>query len=172
MRSLYVACLYRAVNMKNNNDLTMTRVPLLLAALFVCGCEVHVNQDTDIEYLQAPGMEDKNLPFSSAVRVGDLLFLSGSVGVLPGTLDLADGGIQGETRQTMENIKSAVETFGSSMDRVVKCTVFLADISEWGAMNEVYRTYFENPPARSALGASGLALGARTEIECIATVSD
>ncbi len=57
-----------------------------------------------------------------------------------------------------------------SMDKVVKCTVFLADMSEWGAMNEVYKTYFENPPARSALGANGLALNARTEIECIAVV--
>ena len=150
----------------------MNRLPLLLAALAVCGCEVTINHDADVEYLQAPGTEDLNLPFSSAVRVGDTLYLSGSIGVIPGTLDLAEGGIQGETRQTLENIRSVVETFGSSMDRVVKCTVFLADIAEWGAMNEVYRTFFENPPARSALGASGLALGARVEIECIAVVSD
>jgi enamine deaminase RidA (YjgF/YER057c/UK114 family) len=70
----------------------------------------------------------------------------------------------------MENMKAVLEQFGSSMDRVVKCTVFLADIGEWAAMNEVYRTYFVNPPARSALGSSGLALNARVEIECIATV--
>jgi enamine deaminase RidA (YjgF/YER057c/UK114 family) len=71
----------------------------------------------------------------------------------------------------MENIKAALGRLGSSMDEVVKCTVFLADISEWAAMNEVYVEYFPNNlPARSALGASGLALGARTEIECIATV--
>jgi reactive intermediate/imine deaminase len=150
----------------------MTRLPLLLAALFVVGCEVHVHENSEVEYLQAPGTEDKNLPFSSAVRVGDLLFLSGSIGVLPGTLELAEGGIQGETRQTMDNIKRTLETFGSSMDKVVKCTVFLADMSEWGAMNEVYRDYFENPPARSALGASGLALGSRVEIECIAVLED
>jgi len=150
----------------------MNRLPLLLAALAVCGCEVSINHDADVEYLQAPGTEDLNLPFSSAVRVGDTLYLSGSIGVIPGTLDLAEGGIQGETRQTLENIRSVVETFGSSMDRVVKCTVFLADMAEWGAMNEVYRTFFENPPARSALGASGLALGARVEIECIAVLSD
>jgi reactive intermediate/imine deaminase len=158
--------------MMNINDLTMTRLPLLLAALFVVGCEVHVHENSEVEYLQAPGTEDKNLPFSSAVRVGDLLFLSGSIGVLPGTLELAEGGIQGETRQTMDNIKRTLETFGSSMDKVVKCTVFLADMSEWGAMNEVYRDYFENPPARSALGASGLALGSRVEIECIAVLED
>lgn len=150
----------------------MKRIALLLAALLASGCEVHVNQGSDVEYLQAPGTEDLNLPFSSAVRVDNTLYLSGSIGNIPGTMDLAAGGIQGETRQTMENIKTTLETFGSSLDRVVKCTVFLADMAEWGAMNEVYRTYFENPPARSALGASGLALDARVEIECIAVVGD
>ena len=104
------------------------------------------------------------------MRVGDTLYVSGNIGNIPGTLELAEGGIQGETRQTLENIKRVVERFGSSMDRVVKCTVFLADMAEWGAMNEVYRTYFTNPPARSALGASGLALNARVEIECIAVI--
>ena len=150
----------------------MERIALLLAVSLACGCEVHVNHRADVEYLQAPGTEDLNLPFSSAVRVDNTLYLSGSIGVIPGTMDLAEGGIQGETRQTMENIKKTLETFGSSLDRVVKCTVFLADMAEWGAMNEVYRTYFENPPARSALGASGLALDARVEIECIAVVDD
>jgi 2-iminobutanoate/2-iminopropanoate deaminase len=150
----------------------MKRIALVLAASLAVGCEVHVNQHSEVEYLQAPGTEDLNLPFSSAVRVGDTLYLSGSIGNIPGTLELAEGGIQGETRQTMENIRQVLETFGSSMDRVVKCTVFLADMAEWGAMNEVYRTYFENPPARSALGASGLALDARVEIECIAVTGN
>ncbi len=149
------------------------RLPaIILAAAIACGCEVHVHDDTDVEYLQAPGTEDLNLPFSSAVRVGETLYLSGSIGIIPGTMDLAEGGIQGETRQTLDNISRTLETFGSSMDKVVKCTVFLADMGEWGAMNEVYRTYFENPPARSALGASGLALDARVEIECIAVTGN
>ena len=111
------------------------------------------------------------LPFSAAVRVGELLFVSGAVGNAPGTDQLVPGGIGPETRQTLENIRAVLEQHGSSMDRVVKCTVFLADIAEWSAMNAVYVTFFPGPkPARSALGASGLALGARTEIECIATV--
>ena len=152
--------------------LTMKRLALLLAVTIACGCEVHVHDETDVEYLQAPGTEDLNLPFSSAVRVGNTLYLSGNIGNIPGTMNLAEGGIQGETRQTMENISRTLESFGSSMDRVVKCTVFLADMAEWGAMNEVYRTFFENPPARSALGASGLALDARVEIECIAVTGD
>ena len=143
-------------------------IPLL--ALCMLGCEAVTDETTRVEYLKMPGTEDLGLPFSAAVRVDNLLFLSGNIGNIPGSMTLAEGGIQGETRQTLENIKNVLETFGSSMDKVVKCTVFLADISEWGAMNEVYKTYFENPPARSALGVGGLALGARTEIECIAVL--
>ena len=148
----------------------MKRLILLLPLVVLLGCEVKVDKDPDVEYLLMPGMEDLDLPFSSAVRVDSTLYLSGNLGNLPGTVELAEGGIQGETRQTMENIKTVLEQFGSSMDEVVKCTVFLADMGEWGAMNEVYKTYFTNPPARSALGANGLALGARVEIECIAVM--
>ena len=148
----------------------MKRLLLLLPLVLLTGCEIKVDKDPDVEYLLMPGMEDLDLPFSSAVRVDNTLYLSGNLGNKPGTLELAEGGIAGETRQTMENIKGVLEQFGSSMDEVVKCTVFLADMAEWGAMNEVYRTYFTNPPARSALGANGLALGARVEIECIAVL--
>lgn len=145
---------------------------IFAVAWLVClaGCEVTVDESADVAWLQAPGSEDLDLPFSSAVRVDDLLFLSGAIGNMPGTMTLAEGGVQGETRQTLENIRATLENFGSSMDRVVKCTVFLADMREWGAMNEIYRTFFANPPARSALGASGLALDARVEIECIAVM--
>lgn len=143
---------------------------LLLPITLFLGCEITVDNEPDVEYLLMPGMEDLDLPFSSAVRVDNILYLSGNIGNVPGTMNLAEGGIQGETRQTLENISTVLQQFGSSMDNVVKCTVFLADMSEWGAMNEVYKTYFKNPPARSALGASGLALDARTEIECIAVV--
>jgi len=114
---------------------------------------------------------DMQLPFSEAVRVGHMLYLSGMIGNKPGTSQLAEGGIQGETRQTLENIKAALEKHGSSMSEVVKCTVFLADIGEWAAMNEIYIEYFHtDPPARSALGSSGLALNSRVEIECLATI--
>ena len=87
-------------------------------------------------------------------------------------MTLVEGGIQAETRQTMDNIRAVLERNGSSMDRVVKCLIMLDDVGEWGAMNEVYVTYFDQLPARSAMGADGLALGARVEIECIATVAD
>ena len=109
------------------------------------------------------------LPFSEAVRVGGTLYLSGQIGVVPGTLDLVPGGIEEEARQTMENIRTSLQAHGYTMRDVVKCTVMLADMSEWAAFNEVYRTFFAGRyPARSALGANGLALGARVEVECIA----
>ena len=150
----------------------MKLIICLLPVVFLMGCDTSMEvQDSTPVYLKAPGTEDMDLPFSSAVRVADTLYLSGALGIVPGTRKLAEGGIQGETRQTLENIASNLETFGSSMDRVVKCTVFLADMAEWSAMNEVYKTFFPNPPARSAMGASGIALDARVEIECIAIVN-
>jgi reactive intermediate/imine deaminase len=143
---------------------------MLVVVVLLAGCEAEVTASPDVAYLQAPGTEDMNLPFSSAVRVDNMLYLSGSIGLVPGTRQLAEGGIEGETRQALENISQTLQTFGSSMDKVIKCTVFLADMREWGAMNDVYRTFFPNPPARSALGTSGLALNSRVEIECIAVV--
>ncbi len=110
-------------------------------------------------------------PFSEAVRVGRMLYLSGQLGVdSSGTL--VSGGVKAETKQVLENIKAILERNGSAMDQVVKCTVMLADIAERPAMSEVYVTFFppERRPARSTFGTSGLALGARVEIECMATL--
>jgi 2-iminobutanoate/2-iminopropanoate deaminase len=122
----------------------------------------------DRQVLHGPG-EVRGLPFSSAVRVGNMLYLSGQIGNVPGTRQLADTGIAGQTRQALENIKAVLAAAGSSLDRAVKCMVFLADIKDYAAMNTVYATYFpKDPPARSTLAGSGLALGARVEIECIA----
>ena len=111
-------------------------------------------------------------PFSPAVRVGDLIFLSGQIATdASSNGGLVAGGIEAETRQTMENIRTLLSAVGSSMDKVVKCTVMMADMAEWDRMNTVYRTYFKpgRLPTRSAFGATGLALGARVEIECIAS---
>ena len=126
---------------------------------------------SDVEYLTTPEMQGLGVPFSEAVRVGSMLYLSGQLGNIPGTREMAPGGIQGETRQTMENIRAVLERYGSSMDRVVKCTAMIDDMAEWPAMNEVYAEFFPGPkPVRSAFGADGLALGAKVEIECWATV--
>lgn len=136
---------------------------LLLSPVAIC-----VAQDRQV--IQPPNTS-VGLPFSAAVRVGNLLFLSGQIGNKPGTRELADTGITGQTRQTLENIKATLEFAGSSLERAVKCTVFLSDIRDYQAMNAVYATYFpKDPPARSTVAGSGLALGARVEIECVATV--
>jgi 2-iminobutanoate/2-iminopropanoate deaminase len=122
----------------------------------------------DIEYLTSEQL--KGLPFSEAVRVGSMLYLSGMIGA-DSSMKLVSGGITGETRQAMENLKAALERYGSSLDHVIKATVMLADMSEWAEMNKVYVTYFgKHLPARSALGVNGLAFGARVEIECIAVL--
>jgi len=141
----------------------------VVAAGVVFLSQMAVAGEQDVEYYAVPGA--MQLPFSEAVRVGNMLYLSGQIGFDYQASKLAEGGIAAETRQTMENIKATLEKHGSSLAEVVKCTVFLADIKEWAAMNQVYVEYFPtNPPARSALGSSGLAMGARTEIECMATV--
>jgi len=125
----------------------------------------------DRQVLHGPG-EVSGLPFSMAVRVGNMLYLSGQIGNKPGTRELADTGIAGQTRQALENIKTVLASAGSSLDRTVKCTVFLADIKDYAAMNAVYATFFpKDPPARSTVAGSGLALGARVEIECMAVTS-
>ena len=126
-----------------------------------------------VEYLASPGsLTGLRLPFSEAVRVGSMLYLSGSIGI-DGSGTLVPGGIEAETRQALANMGAVLERHGSSLDQVIRCLVMLADMDEWGTMNEVYVDQFtKHLPARSALGASGLALGARIEIECIAVVAD
>lgn len=143
-------------------------IGLLLGA---CDQQVVSSSSSEIEFLNMPGMENLNRPFSTAVRVDNTLYLSGVIGIDPTARRPMPGGIRAETQRAMEIIGEELEAFGSSMDRIVKCTVFLADIDEWAAMNEVYVAFFDTPPARSALGTSGLALGARMEIECIAVIN-
>lgn len=127
----------------------------------------------EVEFLNPGGVQPEGRPFSQAARIGDLIFLSGQLGTIPGTGELAEGGVGPETRQTLENIKATLERYGSGLDRVAKCTVFLADIDEWPAMNEVYVQFFgPQYPARSAVAGSGLARDARVEIECIAAAGD
>jgi len=145
-----------------------TIIVTVLAFVF-CGM-VSAEDRANVEYLNSGKILPKGLPFSEAVRVGNTLFLSGQIGITPGSMKLVEGGIREQAKQTMENIKMTLETNGYTIDDVVKCTVMLADMSEWATFNEVYRTFFtKHFPARSAFGASGLATGARVEVECIAS---
>ena len=112
--------------------------------------------------------ELEDLPFSPAIRAGGMIYLSGQIGNNPGTLELPEGAVA-QTRQAMENIRAVLEAAGASLYDVVKCTIFLENMEDYWPMNEVYASFWDGPPpARSAFGADGLALGALLEIECLA----
>ena len=123
-----------------------------------------------LQFITSPAAKTTNLPFSQAVRVGDILHLSGALGNVPGKLELVPGGMEAEARQTMENIRTVLNDNGLTFDNVFKCTIMMADIKQWAVFNKVYVTYFkpDRLPARSAFGANGLALGAQVEVECMA----
>jgi reactive intermediate/imine deaminase len=114
----------------------------------------------------------KNRPFSQATVVNDIIYLSGQIGTLPDG-QLVSGGIEAETKQVLTNIQNLLESIGSSMDAVFKCTCMLENIQDWPKMSAVYTTFFDKDklPARSAFAGSGLAAGAKLEIECMATVN-
>ena len=121
-----------------------------------------------MRFYTSPEASAAKLPFSQAVQVGDVLYLSGALGNKPGTREVVPGGIAAETRQTMDNIGAVLAANGIGFDDVFKCTVMLADMDKWEDFNKVYLTYFKSGrlPARSAFGASALALGAQVELEC------
>jgi 2-iminobutanoate/2-iminopropanoate deaminase len=120
------------------------------------------------QYYPAPARDGRPAPFSSAVKVGDVLYLSGQIGLGP------DGKLpntfEGQARQTMENVGAALKAHGLGWGDVFKCTVFIVDMKNWPAFNAVYVPYFPagKLPARSAVGVTGLALDAQLELECMA----
>ena len=154
----------------NYKGKTMKLKLILILVLFM---NAPIILSTEIIFLNDESASNNTYPFSKATQVGEILFLSGELGVDPKTGKLVEGGIVKETKQVMKNISSTLKKYNSSLDRVAKCTVFLADIKEWSKFNEVYKTFFtKNYPARSAMAGSGLGLSARVEVECIAVVND
>jgi reactive intermediate/imine deaminase len=123
-----------------------------------------------LKFIRSRGTIDASLPFSDAVRVGDVLYLSGAMGNVPGKMALVPGGIEAETRQMFQNIARTLEQNGLSFDDAFKCQVFLADMKEWPAFNKIYVEYFKQDrlPARSALGVNALAMNGRVEMEIAA----
>lgn len=112
-------------------------------------------------------------PYSQAVKVGDLVFTAGQIGLIPGTRELVGPDIVAQTRRVLLNLKAILEAAGSDLDHAIKATVFLADMKEWPAMNEVYAEFFpSHPPARSAVQVAALPMGAKVEIELVAVVRD
>ena len=125
------------------------------------------------EFINSEAAKAANLPFSQAVRAGNTLYLSGAIGNIDGKMELAPGGIEAESRQMMANIAATLKQAGLGFEHVVKAVVYLADMAEWGAFNKVYVPYFQpgRYPARTAIGAHQLILGARVEMECWADAS-
>jgi reactive intermediate/imine deaminase len=120
-----------------------------------------------MEFFRSEANRKAGLPFSDAVRVGDVVYLSGQMGILPGTMRLAPGGVEAETRQMIENVAGVLAQCGLGLTDVFKCTVMLSDMANWPAFNKIYLGYFKDPlPVRAAFGASGLALGGAVEMEC------
>ncbi len=142
--------------------------PLALAALALVTAHALAAEP---EFFPRKGAPGQSYPFSEAVQVGHMLYLSGDIGIGANGKIVA-GGIKAETKQTMDNIGATLARHHSSFDQVVQCTVALADIAEWPAFNEVYKGYFTRHfPARMAYAADGLALGARVEVQCNAVVA-
>src|SRR5688500_11999765 len=139
-----------------------------IALLGVSAMANAIESRPPVERIGNPMLGDQRLPFSSAVRAGDTVYLSGALGIGPdGKLA---GGMDAEARLAMDNLGAALKSAGLGWGDVVKCTVMLDDMKDWPAFNKVYVTYFPDGkyPARSAFGADGLALGALVEVECIA----
>ena len=112
-------------------------------------------------------------PYSQAIKAGGLVFVSGQIPTDPATGEFVAGGISEQTQQVLKNLSAVLEAAGSSLDQVVKTTVFLADMKEFSGMNEVYATFFTGPPpARATVAAAGLPRDARVEIEAVALISE
>lgn len=126
----------------------------------------------DLIFYKSKLERKKNAPFSDAVQAGNTLYLAGQVGINPESNKLAEGGISGQTIQTLENIKNVLELHGSDLEHVVKCTVILADINDFNDFNAIFRKYFpKNKPARTTFAAD-LLVGAKIEIDVIAVKVD
>ena len=151
------------VSCKNGQDENINNSVDANASIHQTDAEVNLKK-------QAPIFTPSELPypFSSAVQVGDILFLSGEIGVAGEGTGVVPGGIETETNRMFERIEATLAQHGLGLDDVFKCTVMLADMSEWQKFNEIYSGYFEDGkyPTRSAMGVNGLALGARVEMEC------
>lgn len=147
------------------NRLIASTVAVLTVCLSACSSNIPTAEIAKFDDGPFAGM---GYPYSESARAGRLLFLAGQIGE-DADGQLVPGGLPAEAEQLMLNVEAALGRRGLTMEHVVKCTVFLADVAEWGAFNEVYTKHFSPPfPARSAMGASGLVGGARVEMECIA----
>ena len=146
------------------------KIKVLSILILFSGCSTQTNNDA--EYFVSDKSKELNFPFSDASIVGNIIYVSGQVGSEPGTREIVEGGIAAETLQTLNNINMILNDLGSNSDKIFKCLCMLEDINDYTEMNKAYTVFFNNRdslPSRSTFAGSGLALGAKIEIECWAT---
>ena len=146
------------------------RIKILSILILFSSCS-NLNHN-NAEYFVSEISKELNFPFSDAAIVGNIIYVSGQIGSKPGTREVVEGGISAETTQTLNNIKMVLNDLGSNSDKIFKCLCMLEDINDYNEMNKAYTTFFNsrnNLPSRSTFAGSGLALGAKIEIECWAT---
>ena len=159
------------------NQMKLLQIFSFLSIIILSSCiSTNKNKTTpekkDLVFHSSKLERKKNAPFSDAVEVGNTLYLAGQVGINPTTGKLPEGGIEAETRQTLENIKEVLKLHGSDLEHVVKCTVILSTTDDFADFNKIFREYFpKNKPARTTF-AAGLLVGAKIEIDVIAVKAD
>nr|WP_321247605.1 RidA family protein [uncultured Psychroserpens sp.] len=146
----------------------MKNLLFIIALVFCFGNMSCEKSASEIVFHKSHEPKKAQAPFSDVVEANGFLFLAGQVGMNHSTRTLAEGGIEAETKQCLENIKAVLEQHDSSLDHVVKCTVILKDINDFAAFNTIYKSYFPKKPARTTFAASGLAVGASIEIDVVA----
>jgi 2-iminobutanoate/2-iminopropanoate deaminase len=148
-------------------------VALLLASSGSALAQQRAAKAADRQAVNPPGISPLVPVYSVAIRAGDQVFVSGMTGIKPGTQDIVEGGVAVQTRQTLENIRAALQAAGAAMEDVSECTVFLLDMGEYAAMNKVYAEFFPvAPPARATVAVTALPRpAARVEIKCSAQVT-
>ena len=146
------------------------KIKILLILILFTSCSTQTYNDA--KYFVRETSKELNFPFSDASIVDNIIYVSGQVGTKPGTREIVEGGIGAETTQTLSNINMVLNDLGSNSDKIFKCLCMLEDINDYAEMNNAYTTFFNgrnNLPSRSTFAGSGLALGAKIEIECWAT---
>ena len=150
------------------NTLTFVAAAFSVICVFA---SVYGQGKTDRRIVKLPGSGPSGAPISPAIVVGDLVFTSGQIGLDPKTGQMVEGGLEQQAEQVLKNLATVLEAAGSDMGHVVKATVFLADMNDYQAMNQIYRNHFKQDfPARSAVQVARLPANARIEIEAVAVL--
>lgn len=144
------------------------RYVLLVVLIMGTGFSTNAQESTELIFHKSHEVKKQQAPFSDVVQAGNLFFLAGQIGMDHSTRTMVEGGIQGETEQVIKNIGEVLAQHGMTLDNVVKCTVILSTMEDFGAFNEVYSKHFTKKPARTTFAASGLARNAKIEIEAVA----